>query len=57
MRLNEKLLKQENEKIKNENDILKVEASNAYILLDQNQQLKKELESLRTILGKNDDIK
>jgi hypothetical protein len=50
-------LKRENEKLKNENGILKVEASNAYILLDQNQQLKKELESLRIILGNKSEIK
>jgi len=38
-------------------NILKVEASSAYILMDQNQQLKKELQSLKVIFSNKDDIK
>jgi len=53
----ETILKLENDKLNNQVNILKVEASSAYILMDQNQQLKKELQSLKVIFSNKDDIK
>lgn len=47
----ETILKLENDKLLNQINILKVEANNAYILMDNNQQLKKELQSLKTIFS------
>jgi hypothetical protein len=47
----------ENDRLNNENAILKVEANNAFILIDQNESLKKELESIRTLVGTGTDIK
>jgi hypothetical protein len=56
-RTNEKLLQLENDRLINENAILKVEANNAYILIDSNASLKKELESLRTLVSGTTEIK
>ena len=52
---NERIMKLENDKLKNQVSILNVEAQSAYILADQNQQLKKELQSLKVIFSNKDD--
>jgi len=52
---NERIMKLENDKMKNQVSILNVEAQSAYILADQNQQLKKELQSLKVIFSNKDD--
>jgi len=51
---NERILKLEHDKLKNQVSILNVEAQSAYILADQNQQLKKELQSLKVIFSNKD---
>ena len=45
--MNLDLASHELEKIKNENKILKIEANNAFILMDQNEELKKQLNSIK----------
>ena len=47
------ILKLDYDKIKNENLVLRAEANSAYVLMDQNKQLKKELEALKPA-SKND---
>jgi len=51
---NERIMKLEHDKLKNQVTILNVEAQSAYILADQNQQLKKELQSLKVIFSNKD---
>ena len=43
--------------MKNENNILKIESQNAYILMDQNDSLKKELEKYKSEDDSNQDQK
>ena len=47
LKMNLDLASHELEKIKNENKILKIEANNAFILMDQNEELKKQLNSIK----------
>ena len=51
----ENSLQLENNSLNNQIKILKVEANNAYILMDNNQQLSKELHSLKAVFGNKSD--
>ena len=53
IKTNFEILQLDYDKIKNENVVLKAEANSAYILMDQNKQLKKELETTK-VVSQND---